>query len=524
MKIFRILFIYSILFILEFNNLQSQDNLKDLIISEISCPRGGILVSGTQVPYLYIETTISGLEFYSSIDQKLKSIPLRSSGGEHYKIDLKTKGKQTITISKNSYSTVKIRIESEMEDGDCKGYTIEEKNRGISSEKKYPYKFNIAPKDAKIIINNVYGTLIYKNTDKDSLEEREYNIKITKEGYRDTTIKIHPSENENSKIISLVPSIGYVDFDALAIAQEYFTTVEITNEKKNPLRTVISKNLENLLKLFTQFYSKNVNALEIPLTIATKNGIEIINQIWKNRKFKTNETELHVDLINRNKNTNYEIRNIPLKQIDDEGNTVYQDAVFTITEDGMIDDLKFGVTEHQYKEVMKRGLSAIEESRRFVILSFVENLSTAYYRKDIKYIENFFSDNAYNIVGKVISKQKSIFNLENILESEKVQFIKLSRQEIINNLKSTFINNSFIIVKNDSIEITQSRMNNVFYAVNLVQDWKTTRYSDKGYLFLLIDFTIEDKPTIHVRAWEPHKQTKKADRISLGDFSIEPPE
>ena len=484
MKIFRLFFIFSILFITECNNLQSQENLKELQISENPCPKG-ILQGGSKLPYLYIKTKIKGFEYYSSTDRKLTS----SSKG--------------------------------LGDG---LYRIEEKNRGISSEKKYPYKFDIIPKDAKIIINNVYGTPIYKNTDNDSLEEREYNFKITKAGYRDTTIKINPSKNENSKTIILDASIGYVDFDALAIAQDYLTTVEIVNEIQNSNRKLIAKNLENLLNIFTQSYSKNVNALEIPLTIATKNGVEIINQIWKNRKFKTNKTELYVDLINRNKNTNYEIRNISLIQIDDEGNPVYQEAVFTISKDGIIEDLKFGVTEHQYNEVMKGGLSTIEESRRLQILNIIENLSTAYYLKDIKYIENFFSDNAHNIVDKVISKQKSIINLENILESAKVQFIKLSKQEIINNLKSAFINNSFIIVKYDSIEITQSSMNNAFYAVNLVQDWKTTRYSDKGYLFLLIGFIIEDKPIIHVRAWETHKQTKKENRIVLGDFIIEPPE
>ena len=310
----------------------------------------------------------------------------------------------------------------------------------------------------------------------------------------------------------------------ILFAQEYFTTVEITNEKKNPLRTVISKNIEDLLNILTDSYSKNIIVLDIPVTIATKNGNQALNIIWKNRKFKTNETELYVDLLNRNKNTNYEIRNIPLIQIDDEGNPVYQEAVFTITNDGKIDDLIFGVAEHQYKEIMKRGLSAIEETRRLVILSFVENFRTAYDRKDIKYIESVFGDKALIIVGKVIKEENPRIGLDENVEVEKVKFIRLSKQEYIKNLTSTFKSNSYIKVKYDSIEVTQSGMNNAFYAVNLVQDWKTTRYSDKGYLFLLIDFTIEDKPIIHVRAWEPHKQTKKENRIVLGDFIIEPPE
>ena len=39
----------------------------------------------------------------------------------------------------------------------------------------------------------------------------------------------------------------------------------------------------------------------------------------------------------------------------------------------------------------------------------------------------------------------------------------------------------------------------------MMQSWNTKRYSDEGYLFLMIDFSNEDNPLIHVRTWQPNK-------------------
>ena len=213
MACMRLTLIYLLFILVECNNLQSQDNSKELIISEISCPKGGIIGGGNQLPHLFIETTITGLEYTSQTDGKLKSISLkRSLGDQFYKIELQP-NKQFITITKSSFRSNQIKIEYAMGVGECKGYRIEVKSSIGVSNIKYPYKFDIIPKDAKIILNDVYGKPIYENTVKDSLEERDYNVKISMEDFRDTILTIYPSKKENSKTISLTPSIGYFDFD-----------------------------------------------------------------------------------------------------------------------------------------------------------------------------------------------------------------------------------------------------------------------------------------------------------------------
>lgn len=157
-------------------------------------------------------------------------------------------------------------------------------------------------------------------------------------------------------------------------------------------------------------------------------------------------------------------------------------------------------------------------------MNFIENLRTAYEKKDLKYIERSL-DGAINIVGRVIKVEKGNIKLEGNVENKKVEMVKFSITGYIHQLGTTFKRNLFIKLKFDSIEVTQSRTDTNFYAINLIQEWHSLThqgkaYKDKGYGFFLIDFTNEEKPMIHVRAWEPYNQTKKEEKISIGDFDI----
>ena len=303
-------------------------------------------------------------------------------------------------------------------------------------------------------------------------------------------------------------------------SQEYTTTVEILNEKNNPVKEKIEQNLSKILNTLTESSFSNIKQIKLDNNISSQDGINSINELWSNRKFRTAETELLVYLSKRHKETKYEVRDIPLIQLDDNGTVVYQNGVFTFTSSGKLEDVKFGLPEKDYKQILKTGIGALEESRRLVILDFIENFRTAYDRKDLKYIESVFSNDAIIIVGKVITKEKGGIKLEGNVEDQKVELVKFSKKEYIDKLGVTFKRNSFIKLKFDTIEVTQSRMNQHFYAVNLIQEWRSSSYEDKGYLFVLIDFTIEEKPLIHVRAWEPYKQTIKNQRIVIGDFDV----
>ena len=62
------------------------------------------------------------------------------------------------------------------------------------------------------------------------------------------------------------------------------------------------------------------------------------------------------------------------------------------------------------------------------------------------------------------------------------------------------------------------------YGVTLKQEWNSSRYSDVGFIFLMIDFQDENNPLIQVRTWQPEKLNgqvlAREEVFSLGDFDI----
>jgi hypothetical protein len=98
--------------------------------------------------------------------------------------------------------------------------------------------------------------------------------------------------------------------------------------------------------------------------------------------------------------------------------------------------------------------------------------------------------------------------------------IKYSKKEYLTNLVQVFQKNSFIDVRFDEISIVKHPAFDHIYGVNLKQAWKSSSYSDEGYIFLMIDFENESQPIIHVRSWQPYKDTERKEVIELGDFEI----
>lgn len=43
------------------------------------------------------------------------------------------------------------------------------------------------------------------------------------------------------------------------------------------------------------------------------------------------------------------------------------------------------------------------------------------------------------------------------------------------------------------------------YAIQIAQDYYSSSYGDKGYLFLMVDINDPENPIIKVRTWQPDK-------------------
>ena len=113
------------------------------------------------------------------------------------------------------------------------------------------------------------------------------------------------------------------------------------------------------------------------------------------------------------------------------GYGTYQEAVVEFDANGRITDFRFALDNHS-AESMERCGSVVEKEKQMIILQYVERFRTAYNMKDLKTIEDMFSDDALIITGHVVMKKR-------LTDSEtatiKVEYTKQNKQKYIANLR-----------------------------------------------------------------------------------------
>jgi hypothetical protein len=218
----------------------------------------------------------------------------------------------------------------------------------------------------------------------------------------------------------------------------------------------------------------------------------------------------------------WEVRDIKVL-IDTRGarSNPYQFLVFTLTPDGLASDVRFALEQTQYQDVLKKGELLQDFAARQQILQFLEIFRTAYNRKDLDFLERVYSEDALIIVGRVLKPKPDAPDMleKSRLTRDRIEFIKLSKQEYLTNLKRCFAANEFIKVAFDSVELCRHPRLPQVYGVALFQDWRSPTYSDQGYLFLMMDFRNSSQTEIHVRSWQPER-FPDGSVVGLGDFEL----
>ena len=211
------------------------------------------------------------------------------------------------------------------------------------------------------------------------------------------------------------------------------------------------------------------------------------------------------------------VRHVPL-QIKPVGETFgmdkIQEAIVEFDRRGTITDFRLTLSSQSGLDFDKCGVADVEKEH--IIKKQLEQFRTAYCQKDIATIEAMFSDDALIITGRVIQRRSTI---DRLAMTPKVEYTRQNKQEYISNLKMAFRRNKWIDVKFDIpakgtggpcnwLDRTTKRDSNGqpldFYGVRLIQHWKSSNYSDDGYLFLFWEFPKNGgDPIIHVRTWQP---------------------
>ena len=175
-----------------------------------------------------------------------------------------------------------------------------------------------------------------------------------------------------------------------------------------------------------------------------------------------------------------------------------------------------------YKEaskIMQGKLAETDARRRRTILNYCEHFRTAYTTKDIDFLRQVFSDKALIIVGNVV---KPIANDDKCQAESRVTFAIHSKRDYLARLSKVFATNQKIDVRFSGFRIMRHPTMDGIYGVTLRQQYKSDRYGDDGYLFLLWDFRDKSMPLIHVRTWQPAATVHSGDDvINIQDFNLE---
>lgn len=287
------------------------------------------------------------------------------------------------------------------------------------------------------------------------------------------------------------------------------------------LKGRIELGISSLLKSFNAAVISGENP-NVDDEFLTKNARKVLKDLWETSPMTCPVSEISEICLTTT--DGYQVRNIPVTMMEASEDEQDQELVFFIDKQGKIDDISIAIDENKYSEIMSEHISVEDLFRRQVIVDFVESYRTSYNRKDLKFIESVFSDNALIITGKVIKeKPKSDYALRT-LSTERIVYQKRTKQEYIKNLKKVFSANKYINVIFDEVEVIQHPKLTDIYGVTLKQEWNSDRYRDVGFVFLMIDFQDELHPLIQVRTWQPEKLDGKVlardEVFNLGDFDI----
>ena len=181
-----------------------------------------------------------------------------------------------------------------------------------------------------------------------------------------------------------------------------------------------------------------------------------------------------------------------------------EDLVFTFNATGKIDNVAFGLGKTAEDDILNKGVWS--ESARKVLMAFLENYKTAYALKRLDYINTIFDDDAVIIVANVAKRAQGTWTDGNHYQDNTIiKYNRYSKDQYLKNLSRCFSANEFINIRFANNDVVKLGKGGETYGIQIAQDYYSSSYGDKGYLFLEVDVNNPKQPVIKVRTWQPEK-------------------
>jgi len=271
---------------------------------------------------------------------------------------------------------------------------------------------------------------------------------------------------------------------------------------------------------------KNAAALLTAINVAESTGQELnfngmsitdyaangLAMFWMNVHFRVLDDDIveHCNTIRgRTGIRSYDVRNIAVEMRPfDESykEDLNQEITIEFDNRGTITNVDVSKGLQQYSKILKNSFSVEDLDERLRIVKFVQQFKMAYNKKDIKFLENIFSNDALIITGhKVI--RKSAEHATPVGFEYTVQ----SKAQYLSRLKEAFKNNAYVNVEFDenTMNITRNGAKPYLYGVTVTQRYNSSSYSDVGKLTMIWNFKDPDNPQINVRVWQAPDDPKE---------------
>lgn len=321
---------------------------------------------------------------------------------------------------------------------------------------------------------------------------------------------------QRSLLITLMFVLGTGFCDAISV--EFYVDSE-RGEKLPPNAEVAARNLAAVLDAINKAYFDKtyISNSNLRMSDFAKKSVE---SIYSSSPFYCTDDYVgaHVWVYSNG----FEARNIPIMLThkgEKFGDESFVLAVAEFDNRGTVTDFRLQISTHvasRWNELQDEFNEVTDLREQEIVRRTLEVFRTAYCRKDIKTIEDMFSDQALIITGRVVQR---VTQGDRRMMTPQVTYNRQTKQQYIANLKKAFARNKYVKVDFDDIQIKRSDKDHAMFGINLKQSWESTNYSDKGSLFMIFKFPPNGDPSIEVRTWMP-EGFENDDITTLSGFGL----
>lgn len=288
-----------------------------------------------------------------------------------------------------------------------------------------------------------------------------------------------------------------------------------------PLKTKIENNISELLTEINRAGSQGTRLNLSSISIEPEAQVRL-NALWDEAAHFVCDRETNISRC-LNDYQGYQVRAIPItmKPIDSSYNqSLNRELTISLNKNGVITGVRPAwELQEDVSKIMQDANGVADTRKRREILKWVEDFRCYYNERNLKALNQIYSDDALIITGSVVMQRKMHGDIGLRFE-QKVNYTVQSKEQYITKLSRIFKNNSRINVEFDHISVVMHPAKPNIYGVTLHQKWQTSSYSDEGWLFLLWDFNDPDRPQIHIRTWQPDQVVAKDGVFTLDDFKL----